>query len=106
MQAAQLRDLATSLFKAVDVPEADVLLIADLLVGTDLRGVFSHGTRLANEYARALRAGELNPRPAVQVAGAGPLALTPAVRRRWRTAALATARREARGTSRRGSADP
>ena len=42
-------------------------LLAGLLVGNDLRGVFSHGTRLAARYARAMRGGRLNARPAVRV---------------------------------------
>jgi LDH2 family malate/lactate/ureidoglycolate dehydrogenase len=42
-------------------------LLAGLLVGNDLRGVFSHGTRLATRYARAMRSGGLNGNPAVRV---------------------------------------
>jgi LDH2 family malate/lactate/ureidoglycolate dehydrogenase len=42
-------------------------LLAGLLVGNDLRGVFSHGTRQAARYARAMRDGRLNPSPDVHV---------------------------------------
>lgn len=38
-------------------------LMAELLVDTDIRGVFSHGTRQSARYLRLLRDGDLNPNP-------------------------------------------
>jgi LDH2 family malate/lactate/ureidoglycolate dehydrogenase len=41
--------------------------MADLLVGTDLRGVFSHGTQRSGRYLQLLCDRELNPKPEVRV---------------------------------------
>ncbi len=54
------------LFRKVDVSEDDAALMADLLVGTDLRGVFSHGSRQARGYLGLLKERKLNPRPQVR----------------------------------------
>ena len=64
-----LRDLVVALFTKADVSDVDATLIAHLLVATDLRGVFSHGTRQTSRYVRQFLNGELNPRPAVRVVG-------------------------------------
>ena len=42
--------------------------MAELLVDTDVRGVFSHGTRQSARYLRLLRDGELNPNPKSSIA--------------------------------------
>ena len=62
-----LRNLVANLFTKADVSNADATLIADLLVATDLRGVFSHGTRTTPGYVRQFLDGQLNPRPTVRV---------------------------------------
>ena len=62
-----LRRFVSQVFAAVGVPKDQADLLADLLVATDLRGVFSHGTRQTVGYARLLREGKLNPRPQVRV---------------------------------------
>jgi LDH2 family malate/lactate/ureidoglycolate dehydrogenase len=64
--AERLRELVRALAERAGVPETQAALLADLLVGNDLRGVFSHGSRQIATYARDLRDGKLNPRPAVQ----------------------------------------
>ena len=47
-------------------------LLAELLTGNDLRGVFSHGTRQIARYARTMRDGDLNVDPDVKVIQEGP----------------------------------
>jgi LDH2 family malate/lactate/ureidoglycolate dehydrogenase len=47
-------------------------LLAELLTGNDLRGVFSHGTRQIARYARTMRDGDLNVNPEVKVIQEGP----------------------------------
>src|SRR3954469_11227017 len=63
---AALRQLVAAMGERAGMPEAQAGLLADLLVGNDLRGVFSHGSRQIATYARDMRAGKLNPRPAVR----------------------------------------
>ncbi|MCC7264677.1 MAG: Ldh family oxidoreductase [Candidatus Latescibacteria bacterium] len=65
--ADQLRALSRAVFEKVGVAGRDAELIAGLLVDTDLRGVFSHGTRCINGYARAFLGGQLNPTPRIEV---------------------------------------
>ena len=67
-----LRAFVAALFGKVGVLEADAALMAELLVTTDLRGVFSHGTRQAPGYAGLLRDRKLNPRPQVCVVQESP----------------------------------
>ncbi|HEY3078742.1 MAG TPA: Ldh family oxidoreductase [Chloroflexota bacterium] len=64
--AEALRDLVRALAERAGVPAAQSALLAMLLVGNDLRGVFSHGSRQIATYARDLRDGKLNPRPEVR----------------------------------------
>lgn len=68
-QAEALRTLVRALAERAGVREAQAALLADLLVGNDLRGVFSHGSRQIATYARDLRDGKLNPRPEVRTVG-------------------------------------
>lgn len=64
--AATLRDLVRALAEEAGADEAQAVLLADLLVSNDLRGVFSHGSRQIKDYARLFRDGRLNPRPQVR----------------------------------------
>jgi LDH2 family malate/lactate/ureidoglycolate dehydrogenase len=47
-------------------------MMADTLVASDLRGVFSHGTRQTASYVWLFKEGKLNPRPEVRVVGESP----------------------------------
>ncbi len=47
-------------------------LLAELLTGSDLRGVFSHGTRQIARYAQMMRDGDLNVAPDVKIIQEGP----------------------------------
>jgi len=62
-----LTALTTTLFQRAGVPSGDADLITQLLVDTDLRGVFSHGTRTVNGYIRAFLDGRMNPKPNIRV---------------------------------------
>ncbi|MFB6219358.1 MAG: Ldh family oxidoreductase, partial [Halobacteriaceae archaeon] len=58
--------------RAVGLPEPKAALLAELLAANDLRGVFSHGTRLVADYwgkgyVPMMRDGDLNPDPDVEV---------------------------------------
>ena len=63
--AAELGDFCRRLGCAAGLPGPRADLLAELLVGNDLRGVVSHGTRQIATYARLLRDGQLNPEPSV-----------------------------------------
>jgi L-2-hydroxycarboxylate dehydrogenase (NAD+) len=64
--ATVLRDLVRALMERAGAVEQQALLLADLLISNDLRGVFSHGSRQVKDYARLLRDGKLNARPQVR----------------------------------------
>jgi L-2-hydroxycarboxylate dehydrogenase (NAD+) len=72
---AALKSLVASLLERVGVSEEDRNLLAELLVRNDLRGVFSHGSRQVATYARDIRDGKLNPRPAPSVVSESPALL-------------------------------
>jgi len=59
-----LRNMATSLFQKVGVPQDDASLAADVLVTADLRGVDSHGvSNMLRSYIRGYNEGTINPNP-------------------------------------------
>ena len=62
----QLRMFTQQSFLKVGTSEEDACLIADLLVQTDLRGVFSHGTRQLDGYTQMMMDQKVNPRPSIQ----------------------------------------
>lgn len=57
------RAFVSRLFQTTGVPITDADAVADVLVRTDLRGIFSHGTRLAPNYLQHLLDGHMNPVP-------------------------------------------
>jgi LDH2 family malate/lactate/ureidoglycolate dehydrogenase len=59
--AEQLESFGATLAEAAGLPSGRAQQLAGLLVGNDLRGVFSHGTEQLATYARLLRDGVLNP---------------------------------------------
>ncbi len=63
----ELVDRVSSLFRAVDVPGEDALVTASRLVEADLRGRTGHGLIRVVPYLDRIRAGGLNPRPAMRV---------------------------------------
>jgi LDH2 family malate/lactate/ureidoglycolate dehydrogenase len=65
--STQLHKLAAALFEKSNTSLQHADLMARLLVETDLRGVFSHGTKQIPGYVRMMREGRVNPRPTVRV---------------------------------------
>ncbi len=63
-----MRSFVLELYRRVGMSADRSRLMAELLVGTDVRGVFSHGTRQSARYLRLLRDGELNPNPESAIA--------------------------------------
>ncbi|MEE2657492.1 MAG: Ldh family oxidoreductase [Candidatus Latescibacterota bacterium] len=63
----RLHDFVVSATTEVGLPEVRARLLADMLIGNDLRGVFSHGTVQVATYAILMRDGTLNPQPAISV---------------------------------------
>lgn len=72
VDADRLRATCSTIYQAIGVDAADAEVIADRQVWADLRGVFSHGTRLLPRYVQSYQSGEFNPRPAVTVVRDGP----------------------------------
>ncbi|MEW6750104.1 MAG: Ldh family oxidoreductase [Candidatus Latescibacterota bacterium] len=62
-----LRRLTEDLFVRAGTPGPQAQIIAELLVDTDLRGVFSHGTTCTPRYVRGMLEGQINPAPQVRV---------------------------------------
>ena len=62
-----MRAFISSMFLKVEMSDQHAGLMADLLVATDLRGVFSHGTRQSAGYLRNLKERNLNPKPVTEV---------------------------------------
>ena len=57
-----VKDFAIRYFSAMDVPEIDARIAADVLVSADLRGINSHGViRLQSYYGDRLEKGLINP---------------------------------------------
>jgi L-2-hydroxycarboxylate dehydrogenase (NAD+) len=63
----RMRDFLSALFGSVGASEADAAFMGDMLSRSDLRCVFSHGSRAALGYARLMRDGGVNPRPHIKV---------------------------------------
>ena len=58
LHAPTLLDFATRLFAAVGVPISDALVVAENLVGANLRGHDSHGVLRIPQYIDFLRKGD------------------------------------------------
>jgi LDH2 family malate/lactate/ureidoglycolate dehydrogenase len=67
IQPDPFRSFISQLFQRTGVPGPDADAVADVLVRTDLRGIFSHGTRLAPNYLNHILDGHMNPQPQTRV---------------------------------------
>jgi len=67
VQAGPLEVFTTEVFKTLNLPDEDAAWIANCLVGVDLRGVSSHGTRQLRRYVPEFRDGLINTRPHIRV---------------------------------------
>ena len=61
-----MRGFVSEAFQKAGTSEEDAAHIAHLLVLTDLRGVFSHGTQQTPGYVGMMLDGKVNPRPNVR----------------------------------------
>ena len=59
------REFAVQALKAVSVPDDHAHIVADTLVESDLKGVYSHGIQILPRYIRGLKNG-INPTPVVK----------------------------------------
>ena len=66
LPAEEMHRLVVDFFTKVDMPPEDAKIMADLLVATDLRCVFSHGTKKIGDYIRMIQDGRVNPRPKIE----------------------------------------
>jgi len=62
-----MQEFAAAVLERVGMIPADAALLADLVVATDLRCVFSHGTHQIVRYAGLMAEGKVNPRPSVRM---------------------------------------
>ena len=62
-----MQEFVAAVARAAGLVADRAALLGKLLMGNDLRGVFSHGTRQVCRYARMMRDGELNVNPNVKV---------------------------------------
>jgi ureidoglycolate dehydrogenase (NAD+) len=67
VSATELEAFTAALFEKVGVPRADARTVAGVLTATDLRGVFSHGTRMAPQYLQHLLDGHMKAQPQPRV---------------------------------------
>ena len=67
MPSDDLRQLIAALFEKAGTSRQDAELMARLLVDSDLRGVFSHGTKQTSGYVHMMLEGRVNPKPTVSV---------------------------------------
>ncbi len=66
-EAADLTGFCCTVLERLDVPPGDARIVADCLVGADLRGVDSHGVVRLPVYAKRIQAGVVKARPVIQV---------------------------------------
>ncbi|MFQ6039543.1 MAG: Ldh family oxidoreductase [Candidatus Poribacteria bacterium] len=72
VQADALKEFASDLYQKVGVLKEDADAVANMEVETDLRGVYSHGTRALPRYVHGIRSGNLKARPDMRIAKEGP----------------------------------
>ena len=65
--AQDIRALVTAVFEKVGTSREHAEIMAQLMVRTDLRGTFSHGSRYTESYAHMMLEGRVNPRPDIRV---------------------------------------
>lgn len=67
MQAHQLKRFMIAVLSELGLTPEDGGIVADSLVGANLRGVDSHGVTRLSIYAKRLELGAINPRPDIKV---------------------------------------
>lgn len=61
IDADQLEAFVANLFRGAGVPDDHASLLGEIVVGTDLRGAYSHGCALASGYLDRMLKGEIDP---------------------------------------------
>jgi len=64
---AALRDFIAASFRKLGLTDGDALTVASLMAEADLQGSDGHGVIRLPQYARRIRAGGINPSPAIRV---------------------------------------
>ncbi|MGD9028465.1 MAG: Ldh family oxidoreductase [Anaerolineae bacterium] len=72
VQVEPLKRFCVQALQALDVPEEDAHITADVLVAADLRGISSHGVARLRRYVDGLRDGVMIARPTTQVVAETP----------------------------------
>lgn len=67
----KLRRFVSDVYQKVGVSKDDADVIANLQVETDLRGVYSHGTRALRRYVNGMKSGFINVRPNMKITKEG-----------------------------------
>lgn len=67
MESGRLRELTQAIFRRLDVPEAEVQVLADTLMEASLAGYPSHGVMRVPRYVDAIRRGDIVPGAAIEV---------------------------------------
>lgn len=62
-----LRDFIDAAFRRLGMPDGDALAVASLMAEADLQGSDGHGVIRLPQYARRIRAGGINLRPAIRL---------------------------------------
>ena len=66
-KARDLEQFTSRVLEACGLPTADAGRVAQLMIAADLRGADGHGIFRLPQYVRRIRAGGVNPKPAVRV---------------------------------------
>jgi len=61
LKVSELRQFTVDVFKALNVPQEDAEITADILITADQRGVGSHGVQRLKRYTNGLKAGVMKP---------------------------------------------
>ncbi|MBT5874016.1 MAG: hypothetical protein HOH43_11405 [Candidatus Latescibacteria bacterium] len=72
---ADLDRMVTGILEAVGVPGDHAQIMSDLMIDTDLRGVFSHGTQPLGGYYKGYQNGSINPTPDVRIVKESPVSV-------------------------------
>lgn len=63
----ELKDFTAKLFEAMGCPAHDALVIADVLIAAELRGIPSHGLMRVKDYFQMVSSGRINTKPNVTI---------------------------------------
>lgn len=69
---ARLVDFCIRAMRTVGMSEADARITADVLVRTDMRGIYTHGVVSLRRYVRLMRDGGIDPRATPEIVAEGP----------------------------------